>query len=133
MNTNEDIFVHLSCVLTGKKTVDADLARAYFGRASDHLKTDLDALLTRFNDMVTSGRDPVKAVGEDIFPSPQYGPSAKLVLLLWYIGGILNPANDWEMQSADQYYRALVWEAIGAHPPTNSNGYFGHWKYPPEV
>jgi hypothetical protein len=37
------------------------------------------------------------------------------------------------MASADQYYRALVWEAIGAHPPTLSNGYYGHWKYPPEM
>ena len=26
----------------------------------------------------------------------------------------------------------LVWDAIGAHPPTLSNGYYGHWKYPPE-
>ena len=44
-----------------------------------------------------------------------------------------NAAGDWEMVSADQYYRALVWDAIGAHPPTLSNGYYGHWKYPPEM
>jgi D-sorbitol dehydrogenase-like protein len=125
------IFLSLSCVLTGKRALDADLGAAYFNRARKNLGPKLETLLTRFNDLVTKGCDPIQAVREDIFPDPDNGAAARTVLLLWYTGGIRN-GKDWEMQSADQYYRALVWEAIGAHPPTLSNGYFGHWKYPPE-
>ena len=113
------------------KTLDADLADAYFQSARGNLNAKLDALLTHFDDLVTNGRDPVAAVREAILPDKEDGPSAKLILLLWYTGGI-QIGKDWDVQSADRYYRALVWEAVGAHPPTLSNGYFGHWKYPPE-
>jgi hypothetical protein len=125
-------FMRISLVLTGAKTLDADLAEAYFQSARGNLSAKLDALLTHFDDLVTNGRDPGAAVREAILPDNEDGPSAKLILLLWYTGGIQTPGRDWDVQSADRYYRALVWEAVGAHPPTLSNGYFGHWKYPPE-
>jgi hypothetical protein len=126
-------FLRLSKVLTGKKTLPEDLAKAYLERARAQLKDELSALLAKFDELVKGGKDPTSALRDDILPNPDLGPTAKLVLLLWYIGGIQNVAGDWEMTSADQYYRALVWDAIGAHPPTLSNGYFGHWKYPPEM
>ena len=126
------IFVRLSRVLTGKETLDPDLSVAYFERAHVELTTNLDTLLGRFAALESSGRDPVGAVRDEIMPDPTLGSAAKVILLLWYIGGIKNVGGDWVMQSPDQYYRALVWDAIGAHPPTLSNGYFGHWKYPPE-
>jgi hypothetical protein len=123
----------LSAVLTGEKNLAADLAKPYFDRAHAQLGDRLEALLQKFDDLIKAGKDPDSAIREDILPDAEVGPAAKVVLLLWYIGGIQNPAGDWEMASADQYYRALVWEAIGAHPPTLSNGYYGHWKYPPEM
>src|SRR3989442_1465701 len=123
-------FLQLSRVLTAERTLPADLADVYFRRAQDHLGPKLGALLDRFATLVKGGGDPVDIVRVEILPDATHGPSARTVLLLWYIGGIQNAAGDWEMESADQYYRALVWEAIGAHPPTLSNGYFGHWKYP---
>jgi Membrane bound FAD containing D-sorbitol dehydrogenase len=126
------IFVRLSRALTGKEALEPDLSMAYFERARAELTTNLDTLLERFAALESSGQDPVSAVRDEIMPNPTLGSAAKLILLLWYIGGIKNVSGDWVMQSADQYYRALVWDAIGAHPPTLSNGYFGHWKYPPE-
>ena len=126
------IFVRLSRVLTGKEALEPDLSKAYFERARAALTTNLDALLERFAALESSGKNPVDAVRDEIMPNPTFAAAAKLILLLWYIGGIKNVSGDWDMQSADQYYRALVWDAIGAHPPTLSNGYFGHWKYPPE-
>lgn len=125
-------FVRLSTVLTGEKTLPDDLAKAHFVRASAELKDQLAALLTKFDNLLKSGKEPASAIREDILPDQVLGLTAKLVLLQWYIGGFKNADGDWEMGSADQYYRALVWNAIGAHPPTLSNGYYGHWKYPPE-
>ena len=127
------VFLHLSRVLTGKNTLELDLAEAYFERMQTHLGPKLHSLLTRFAELLDQGKDPIEVVAKEIFPNSAEGPSAKLILLLWYTGGVqVPPDNDWEMQSADHYYRALVWEAIGAHAPTRSNGYFGHWKYPPQ-
>jgi hypothetical protein len=126
-------FARFSAVLTGEKHLPDDLVKAYFDRAHTQLKDRLDALLTKFEGLVQGGKDPAAAIREGILPDPDLGAAAKVVLLLWYLGGIQNAAGDWEMASADQYYRALVWEAIGAHPPTLSNGYYGHWKYPPEM
>ena len=124
-------FLRLSRILTGKETLDVGLAVAYLERAREKLAGKLDALLEHFDRLLAAGANPIDAV-KDILIHPVDGPSAKLILLLWYTGAILNADGDWEIHSADQYYRALIWEAIGAHPPTLSNGYYGHWKYPAE-
>jgi hypothetical protein len=131
--SRHDEFLHLSRILTAH-ALDAHLAELYLERMRDAAGSLLDDLLDRFQTLVKAGHDPLVVVRKEILPDTALGPIAKAVLLLWYIGGIQKiPGGDWEMQSADQYYRALVWEAIGAHPPTLSNGYFGHWKYPPEM
>jgi hypothetical protein len=127
-------FLWLSTVLTGEQGLDRDLAEAYLKRAQDQ-GWKLDALLNRFDALASSGLDLIEALRTKIFPDPELGPVARQVLMLWYGGGIrTNTPNGevWDFGSADQFYRALVWGAIGAHPPTLSNGYYGHWKYPPE-
>ena len=131
--TQLQVFLRLSSILTAEQALPTDLNETNFKRAQQNLGPKLDALLDRFSSLLVAGnRDPIDIVRDDILSSPDHGPVARTILLLWYIGGIQNAAGDWEMQSADQYYRALVWDAIGAHPPTLSNGYFGHWKYPTE-
>jgi len=133
METPLQLFLRLSIVLTAERSLPADLVEIYFQRAQETLGPKLDILLARFGTFLAAGdRDAIAIVRDGILASPDHGPVAKAVLLLWYIGGMQNAAGEWEMQSADQYYRALVWDAIGAHPPTLSNGYFGHWKYPVE-
>jgi hypothetical protein len=127
-----ETFLRLSEALTAETTLAVDLADAYFKRAGADLGAGFSALLDRFAAATAGGANPVDVIRTQILPDEKLGPAARTVLLLWYIGGIQNAAGDWEMQSADQYYRALVWEAVGAHPPTLSNGYFGHWKYPTE-
>jgi len=128
-----DEFLKLSSVLVGQK-LDVHLAEEYFEKVREADAASLDKLLDRFQERVEAGDDPVTVVKAALLPDPKLGPVARTILLLWYIGGIQNPGSgDWEMTSAEHYYRALVWEAIGAHPPTLSNGYFGHWKYPPEM
>jgi hypothetical protein len=114
--------------------VDVHLGEQYFEKVRQSDGATLDKLLDRFEERLNAGDDTATIVKDELFPDPTLGPLARTVLLLWYIGGIQNPGSgDWELTAAEHYYRALVWEAIGAHPPTLSNGYFGHWKYPPEM
>ncbi len=37
-----------------------------------------------------------------------------------------------QLRASLERFAALLRDGIGAHPPTLSNGYFGHWKYPAE-
>jgi hypothetical protein len=127
-----ETFHQLSLVLTAARVLPSDLVQSHFKHAEEELGSKLTELLDRFATLTENGRDPVQVIREEILTDANLGPTAKTVLLLWYIGGVRNAAGDWEVQSADHYYRALVWDAIGAHPPTLSNGYYGHWKYPAE-
>jgi hypothetical protein len=131
--TRLDAFFQLSVALAAHE-LSVHLAETYLERVREATGAHLDMLLDLFQTRLKAGDDPVKIVKDTLLPDPKLGPVARTILLLWYIGGIQNPASgDWELTSADHYYRALVWQAIGAHPPTLSNGYFGHWKYPPEM
>ena len=60
-------FMRISLVLTGAKTLDADLAEAYFQSARGNLSAKLDALLTHFDDLVTNGRDPGVPWNENLY------------------------------------------------------------------
>src|SRR6266576_1961126 len=105
-------FLQLSGVLAAQD-LDAHLAEAYLERVHEAAGADLDMLLDLFRTRVNAGDDPVKIVKDILLPDPKLGPLARTILLLWYIGGIQNPASgDWEMMSAEHYYRALVWKAI---------------------
>jgi len=126
-------FLRLSLALVGRTKLDLDLAATFYQRARQRPEVKLEALLAFFDATVASERNPADGEAvQKILSSPEFGPPAKQILLLWYLGGFQDADHNWEVESADQYYRALIWETIGAHPPTLSNGYFGHWKYPPE-
>jgi len=126
------VFARLSSVLTGKNLPNDDLAKAYFARIRAESAPGLEALLKRFAALETSNKDIERGVREKIMLDPKLGATAKRILLLWYAGGLPDNNRNWAIESAEHYYRALVWDAIAAHPPTLSNGYYGHWKYPPE-
>jgi hypothetical protein len=126
------VFTQLSERLTGNSHLDSALAKAFFKRAAEHLRPNFEPLLDRFLAAQRPGRDPNDVIQADILGDPTWGPPARAILVLWYTGGFRLPDQSWEMADAEQYYGALMWEAIGAHPPTLSNGYFGHWKYPAE-
>ena len=67
---------------------------------------------------------------------------AKEITMLWYMSGFRIPGcqgDDGEPEfkelapeTPEQYFRALFWPTVRAHPLGLSGGYFGYWKYPPE-
>jgi hypothetical protein len=131
----ERTFLRLSQVLTGKSELDPVLSRAYLDRLKRQPTAAAVAdLLARFAEIQAAHGDVVAAVRDRIFGDSALAGVAKTTLLLWYTGGIHIPgaSGKWEMESAEQFFGALVWEVIGAHAPGASTGFFGHWRYEPE-
>lgn len=124
-------FTRLSAALVDARDLPADLTQAYLARSQTALGEQLDALLLRFEAAVATGQDADSVIRDVLLKDASLGPAARLILIMWYTGGIQR-GPDWDLTSPDHFYRALVWDVVGAHPPTLSNGYFGHWKYPPE-
>ena len=126
------LFGQLSALLTG----DAALPAAAIRR---HLKTVQDAagagdvahVLQRFRDLTESQGNIVEAVRNQLVNDASLGPLVKNIILLWFTGQIPPPGAP-AAASQDDYFEALMWSAVGAHPPGLSDAYFGHWRYPPD-
>ena len=138
MLTNGDnlssLFGELSSVLTG----EAVLAPLTVER---HLKTlrdtvgagQIDAILWRFGELKDQGGEIVQAVRDGLVNDASLGPLVRKIILLWYTGLIDTGQGPPTLGSQDDYFEALMWSAVGAHPPGLSDGYFGHWRYPADV
>jgi len=80
-----------------------------------------------------------------IFGDEKFGPIARNVIKLWYVGVWYRLPDPWHVQfctavrDRDQivtpsaYTEALLWPAIGANPPGAKAPGFGTWAYPPQI
>ena len=78
------------------------------------------------------GGDLVRAVQEKLANDPALGPTVKSIVILWFTGQLQLGQNAAGAATGDDYFQALMWSCIGSHPPALSDGYFGHWRYPPD-
>lgn len=132
-----DQFITFSEVLTGEADLDRTLARAYLSRIErEPTGAWLPSLLMLFQEILDSGGDVQQLVRERVLDDPVYWPLARQILLLWYTSALrtIDAAGKavWVPGTEEEYFGALIWPAIRAHPPGLSGGYFGHWAYPPE-
>ena len=128
-------FQALSRVLTGEARLDAELAGNHLERleADPDAALHLPALLDRWRQIVAHGGDLVAGVRQGIVGDAVFAALAKRIILLWYTSALRSPDGQLEYSSYPAlYFSALMWPAMGAHPPALSGGYFGHWRYPPE-
>lgn len=126
-------FIRLSLVLTGEQQLNANIAKEYLNRIQgDPLGVSLSDLLEVFREIETAGGDISAEVGKRIIADNTLGPLAKRVTILWFTAQIFDDQGHGKFETAEQYFSALVWPAISAHPLGLSGGYFGHWRYPPE-
>jgi hypothetical protein len=126
-----DAQINLCRSLTGVEEISARhcssvlrRARARFGDAS------IDSLLTRFGEGGTSA----------IFADAEIAGHARAIIYCLFTG-VLPDAKGEELTAAtpapdlddpEDYFEAVLWRVVQAHPPGLSGGYFGHWRYPPE-
>jgi hypothetical protein len=128
------LFRELSCILTGEPAVATSSAQRHLKTLRSVLGAEtLDQILQRFGKLKTGGGDIVSAVKDQLVDDQSLGPSVKQIILLWFTGQIKTKAGTPAPATQDDYYEALMWAAAGSHPPALSDGYFGHWRYPPNV
>lgn len=145
-------FLNLSAVLTGFNKVElqeAGVGREYLNLlieiAGDGLCFELWAETQAINAKHAGHAAAEREVNKRVLKSAKYGPLARNIILLWYnaIWYQLPPgwttsrgANALDQDhvfSAKAYPEALIWRAIGAHPPAAKPQGFGAWALPPEA
>jgi hypothetical protein len=122
------VFCDLSAVLAGDAVSQTTAER--------HLQTlitalgagEVDQVLQRFRNIQKAGGDIIQAVKDQLFGDAALAPTVKTMVVLWFTGQVGTT-----LASGEDYLEALMWAAIGAHPPGWSDAYFGHWRYPPDV
>jgi hypothetical protein len=133
-NHSLGLFSELSCILTGESAVASSSAQRHLKTLRSVLGADtMNQILQRFRKLKTDGGDIVQAVKDKLVDDLSLGPSVKQIILLWFTGQIKTTAGTPAPATQDDYFEALMWAAAGSHPPALSDGYFGHWRYPPDV
>ena len=120
--------------LSRELTADPDLAPA-LGRLHVRALTEeaLAPLVARYLSLPAEG-DRTRILREQIMNDDTVGDIAREVILIWLTGtpnrGPDGTPAGWP--TVEAYFGATLWRLCGAHPPGYSDGYFGHWKYPPD-
>jgi hypothetical protein len=123
------LFAELSSILTGDAALpEAAVHRHLLTLRAPAYATGLTQVLERFHQLQHAEGNLVEAVGQHLLGDAALGPFVKQVLMLWFTGQIPGTTST----NQDDYFEALMWSAIGAHPPGMSDAYFGHWRYPPD-
>lgn len=129
-----DLFLRVSHGLTGCGELSATLSDSYFARltSTESERRELSELLATFGDLVQHGASDGEAAAK--LTGGSTATLVRRILVLWYTGAVLD-ANDklnYDERDPTPWFAALMWRAMGAHPPGLSGGYFGYWRYPPE-
>ena|SRR5713226_9867744 len=128
--TELDLFVGLSKILTGEKTVDRTLASQYLDRLKAQYAGPMTDLLDAFGRVATD-RYTVFEVKRQVIGNPNLKPLAQQVITIWYTSEFAGPDGKVHAGTQDQYYGGLLWRVIRAHAPTDSTQPYGYWEQQP--
>ena len=128
-------FRALSTVLTAEPALAPSSVSRHLTTLQARLgAAEVEAMLEAFVAVQAAGGDAAAGV-RDLLGDAQQGPRLKATLTLWFTGqapiGAAAPAAP--LNPAEDYFEALMWSTVGAHAPAFSDGYYGHWRYPPET
>lgn len=128
------LFSELSCILTGESAVAARSAQRHLKTLQFALGADeMNQILQVFRKLKAGHGDIVQAVKDKLVDDTALGPVVKKIIILWFTGQVTTSAGTPAPATQDDFFEALMWSAAGSHPPALSDGYFGHWRYPPDV
>jgi hypothetical protein len=134
-------FDHL--VLLGTGLVD-DYYQAVTAIIGETIMSELLTLSTQIDQQF--GQDPTQlaaAIRDQILASPKFGPVARNIIQLWYLGSWIQLPTAWrevygaspndvdKVVSVAAYQQGLIWPLIGAHTPGAKQPGFGSWRLKP--
>jgi len=130
-------FKALSELLTGVGDLPIDLADEYYERlCSEGMSQELQGLLVAYEGLEKNDQLEGDKLGSLIMGDPTLNKTAQQIIVLWYTSALFSLDSKGTVTlkfgKPDHYFRSLLWDVIGAHPPALSGGYFGYWHYPPE-
>ena len=142
-------FVALSAELTAFTSLElygTSMAKAYLDAIETVVGVDLvDALLDGYAGIGAAGKARTAALRRIVFGDERFGPIARNIVKLWYIGTWFALPASWQERfgpapadrtfvvSPTAYIQGLLWVAIGAHPPGAKAPGFGSWAAPPKI
>ena len=148
-----ELFVSLSETLTGFDAAELHstaLVQTYYALVPSIIGDRLfGELLTRWRDTYIRGYgdepELLELVKLQILDDPDFGPLARNLGALWYLGMWNQLPAEWRnvhgawandvtfVVSPQSYTEALVWKAIHTHPPAAKQPGFGSWALPPKI
>ncbi len=140
-------FYDLSVVLTGFSRVElagTGLGPAYLGTLSGVVGVSVvDDLLRVWAAIARADGDVDSGLRTCILGDPRFGPVARNLISLWYVGNWYELPQAWRdaygvapgdvtrVVSAEAYQEGLMWAAGGAHPQGAREPGYGTWAAPP--
>lgn len=146
-----DQFLEMSAVLTGFNRVEllgTGMSGIYLNQLIEVVGSGTTGeFLDRFGQVLEKVRagkgTPERLIGREILGHPRWGPLARNVLTLWYLGNWNQLPGSWRNRwgasapdqtvvvSAEAYVEGLVWPAMGTHPQGAKAPGFGSWSTAP--
>jgi hypothetical protein len=145
-------FLALSALLTGFERVGLQgtgLTEEYYqqlvGVIGKDICDELCLLSSRLIEEFHDDEDELNAaVRRQVLASAKFGPVARNIIQMWYLGSWIQMPQGWRSQfgtspndvtrviSAEGYIQSLIYNVIGTHPPAAKQPGFGSWSQPPD-
>ncbi len=146
-----NLFLRLSVDLTGYSSADllgTGLVETYYNEVRDIVGGRIfGRLLLTWEEIESedaAGTRIIDEVRKRILDNAMLGPIARNIITMWYVGNWNQLPRVWRQKygaqakdltrviSARAFREGLVWDAIGAHPPTAKSPGFGTWASTPK-
>ena len=141
-------FLSLSASLTGFDRVDllgTGLAQEYYEQVvsaiGESISQKLWAIAQSLSERANNDRE--AAIRQNLLASPEFGPIARNIIQLWYLGawnGLpqawrdrygVNPQDVTHITSTAAYQQGLIWKTMSSHPDGARQPGFGSWSLKP--
>ncbi len=149
LSTTLDRFADLCAALTGfdaAHLVGTGNVEPYWHLLVERTgQANAEDLLATWDAKVRDAQDMDRAMRIELLGQARFGPMARNLIRLWYVGTWKQMPADWRgahapgmpdgdtIPAAQAYTEGLLWPAVGANPPGAKPFGYAMWAKPPRV